>query len=82
MNYLVFPFGKYKGVKIEDLPSTYIILCLEQFDLPEELQDVLYGTLMGRLKVYSGIQHLLKTKDSEQVNEWLNLKRENYERMD
>lgn len=82
MQYLVFPFGKYKGVKIKDLPSTYIVLALETFDLPVDLNDQLYGTLMGRLKVYSGVQNLLKKKNKKEVNEWLNAKYNLYERLD
>jgi hypothetical protein len=40
MYYEVFPFGKYKGVKLTELPSTYIVLALEKFELPDELSDL------------------------------------------
>ena len=53
MEYLVFPFGKYKGVKINELPTTYIALALEKFELPFELGDQLYKTLLGRMGAYS-----------------------------
>jgi uncharacterized protein (DUF3820 family) len=53
MEYLVFPFGKYKGVKLEDLPSTYIVLALEKFELPDELNLEIYNILLGRLGVFS-----------------------------
>ena len=52
MEYLVFPFGKYKGVKLEDLPSTYIVLALEKFDLPDELKDRLLFIIHSRLGVH------------------------------
>lgn len=38
MNYEKMPFGKYKGVKIEDLPTEYMAYALEKFDLPDELK--------------------------------------------
>lgn len=53
MNYLVFPFGKYKGVKLKDLPSTYIVLVLEKYELPEELVKELRYILLGRFNVFS-----------------------------
>lgn len=53
MEYLVFPFGKYKGVKLRELPSTYIVLALESFDLPEELSTELFRVLMGRFGLFS-----------------------------
>lgn len=55
MEYLVFPFGKYKGVKLQDLPSTYIVLALEKFDLPEELSLEMGKILYGRFQLYSQI---------------------------
>jgi hypothetical protein len=53
MEYLVFPFGKYKGVALTELPSTYIVLALEKFELPVELHVELTRILFGRFKVYS-----------------------------
>lgn len=60
MYYKVFPFGKYKGVKLTDLPSTYIVLALEQYELPDELTTGLRSILFGRLKVYSLIKKSIK----------------------
>lgn len=37
MSYEKFPFGKYKGYDLNDLPTTYIVYALEEFDLPDEL---------------------------------------------
>lgn len=62
MEYLVFPFGKYKGVLLKELPSTYIVLALESFDLPKELQSELFMILMGRFNVFSGVANLCKQK--------------------
>ena len=53
MEYLVFPFGKYKGVKLRELPSTYIVLELESFDLPQELSSELFRVLLGRFGLFS-----------------------------
>jgi hypothetical protein len=58
MYYEVFPFGKYKGVKLKDLPSTYIVLSLEQFELPIDLHNELRFILLGRLNVYSSVKNL------------------------
>lgn len=57
MNYEVFPFGKYKGVKLNELPSTYIVLALESFALPEELNGELGRILLGRLRVYTSLNN-------------------------
>jgi uncharacterized protein (DUF3820 family) len=53
MEYLVFPFGKYKGVALTELPSTYIVFALETFQLPDELNRELRQILLGRLKVFT-----------------------------
>lgn len=60
MQYLVFPFGKYKGVKLRELPSTYIVFALETFELPHELRTEMYRILLGRFYVYSGMNKQLK----------------------
>ena len=76
MYYEVFPFGKYKGVKLNDLPSTYIVLVLEQFEMPKELNDELSKILLGRFSVYSQfkIMHELNNKNAmlEFYNERIN----------
>ena len=61
MEYLVFPFGKYKGEKLEDLPSTYIVLALEKFDLPEELLKELKLILFGRLNYFSEMNEFVES---------------------
>ena len=58
MEYLVFPFGKYKGEKLEDLPSTYIVLALEKFELPDELKEKLLFIIHSRLGVHDLILQL------------------------
>lgn len=79
MYYEVFPFGKYKGVKLTELPSTYIVLSLEQFELPHELQSELYKILLGRLKVFSLIENNVKTLTKKECLIWLKDRRNNYE---
>ena len=39
MNLDVFPFGKYKGTKTKDLPSTYVVLALEKFFYLKSLKE-------------------------------------------
>jgi uncharacterized protein (DUF3820 family) len=53
MSYEVFPFGKYKGVKLNDLPSSYIAYAIEKFELPKDLRNEIGRILLGRLNVYS-----------------------------
>ena len=68
MEYLVFPFGKYKGTKLEDLPSTYIVLALEKFELPDELHYELTLIIYGRLKVFSFVlDNLVFTNVDERI---------------
>lgn len=80
MEYLVFPFGKYKGEKLTDLPSTYIVLALEKFELPEELQIELSRILLGRLGVYSGVYEKLNSMTKANFKIWLNERMEGYEK--
>lgn len=62
MEYLVFPFGKYKGEKLTDLPSTYIVLALEKFELPEQLTTELRMILYGRLNCWNVSKQLLSDR--------------------
>lgn len=51
MNYEKFPFGKYKGHLLTDLPNTYIVYALETFELPEELVWKLHECLLENLSI-------------------------------
>lgn len=79
MYYEVFPFGKYKGVKLTDLPSTYIVLALEQFELPKELMDELGRIIFGRFKVYSQFEDLISNNSKKENIELLSLRKSKYE---
>ena len=79
MYYEVFPFGKYKGVKLTDLPSTYIVLCLEQFELPKELINELGRIIFGRFKVYSLFEDLILNNSKKENIELLLLRKSKYE---
>jgi uncharacterized protein (DUF3820 family) len=66
MKYEVFPFGKYNGVPLRELPSTYIVLAIEKFTLPEDLRNELARILAGRLGVYSSMyQNLIVLKNEK-----------------
>ena len=52
MTYEVFPFGKYKGVLLTELQSTYIVYALEEFALPDELKNDLLSVLAGRIGLF------------------------------
>lgn len=80
MEYLVFPFGKYKGVLLNELPSTYIVLSLEQFDLPEELKLEIFYILLGRLKVYTSMRSHLEENGYEAFVSMLHHHLDKYEK--
>jgi hypothetical protein len=69
MEYLVFPFGKYRGVELTELPSTYIVLALEKFELPYELKAELVYILYGRLGAFSAFREIMSknTKSSTDI---------------
>lgn len=71
MYYEVFPFGKYKGVKLTELPSTYIVLALEKFELPDELCLELKMILFGRFKMYSFIGYINKSKTKQEIKDFV-----------
>jgi uncharacterized protein (DUF3820 family) len=79
MYYEVFPFGKYKGVKLKDLPSTYIVLVLEQFELPIELKDELGKILLGRIYLYSQMKDIFLTKSKSDFLDFINERINTYE---
>lgn len=49
MNYLTFPFGKYKGFRISEIPINYVVYALQNMDLPEELNEQLRDVLIEQL---------------------------------
>jgi uncharacterized protein (DUF3820 family) len=51
MNYEKFPFGKYKGYLLSELPNTYIVYALETFDLPAELMHQMRSILLINLGI-------------------------------
>ena len=67
MYYEVFPFGKYKGVKLKELPSTYIVFALEQFELPNEMNSELGRTLLGRFSIFSGVKKMIETESKKNL---------------
>ena len=79
MYYEVFPFGKYKGVKLTELPSTYIVLALEKFELPTELKEELSKIFLGRFNMYSQAKDLVASLDSESLLELLSSRIKQYE---
>jgi hypothetical protein len=79
MEYLVFPFGKYKGVKLRELPSTYVVLALESFDLPQELSNELFRVLMGRFGLFSIIADSCSKRSKKEFIELNKLNASQYE---
>jgi uncharacterized protein (DUF3820 family) len=67
MYYEVFPFGKYKGIKLKELPSTYIVFALEQFELPNEMNSELGRILLGRFSVFSGVKKMIETESKKNL---------------
>ncbi len=49
MTYHTFPFGKYKGFDLYELPITYVVYALESFSLPDELRLDLQNILAEKL---------------------------------
>lgn len=49
MNYEKFPFGKYKGHRLEDIPPSYLVYALKEFDLPIELMNSIKDTIIKDL---------------------------------
>ncbi len=50
MNYQTMPFGKYKGWRIDDIPTNYICYALMEFDLPPELRATMFNQMVDNLK--------------------------------
>lgn len=61
MNYLTFPFGKYKGHFIDELPNNYICYALGNMDLPIELNEALKRVLIQNLNLFD----IIVTEDED-----------------
>jgi uncharacterized protein (DUF3820 family) len=51
MSYEFFPFGKYAGHEIAEIPTTYLIYALENFTLPEELNEAMRFEVFERIGI-------------------------------
>lgn len=49
MIYDRFPFGKYKGFDLADIPTNYLCYAIEEFDLPVELTNQIKVIICLRL---------------------------------
>jgi uncharacterized protein (DUF3820 family) len=49
MQYHAMPFGKYKGVVVNELPDTYLVYAIRTFELPQELRNLLCFELLDRV---------------------------------
>ena len=43
-----FPFGKYAGINIKDLPTQYITYAIMTFALPPDLLNEMFDEIMDR----------------------------------
>jgi uncharacterized protein (DUF3820 family) len=46
--YMKFPWGKYRGIYLKDVPSEYLIWCLQNYVNEEGMLQVLADELMFR----------------------------------
>lgn len=46
-----FPFGKYKGKTIDEIPCTYLAYAIENFDLPEDYVNKMRIEVYNRLNI-------------------------------
>lgn len=49
MNYEAMPFGKFKGVRITEIPTNYLCYAVEEFELPIELENQIKFEISIRL---------------------------------
>jgi uncharacterized protein (DUF3820 family) len=52
MTYNTFPFGKYKGTHLSELPINYLTHALQSFELPQELEEDLAFYLVISLNLH------------------------------
>jgi hypothetical protein len=49
MNYQSMPFGKFKGIRIVEIPTNYLCYAVEEFELPIELENAIKFEVSVRL---------------------------------
>lgn len=64
-----FPFGKYKGTPLIDLPSTYIVFALETFKLHVDMDSQLRTILMCRIGFDDFAEWLIIDKTKREAKE-------------
>jgi hypothetical protein len=62
MNYFerLFPFGKFRDYRLQDVDTAYLIHALENFDLSEELKHDINRTLLYKIKAFNLFQSYLE----------------------
>lgn len=80
MKYEVFPFGKYKGIKLKDLPFSYLALAIEKFELPEDLHNEIGRIMFGMMRSYSSSKELLLTMTKKELIKFYDSRIETYEK--
>jgi len=56
----LFPFGKFRDYKLQDVDTAYLIHALENFDLSEELKHDINRTLLYKIKAFNLFQSYLE----------------------
>lgn len=51
MSYEVMPFGKFKGVKIEQIETSYLCYASDNFDLPLDLVEIIKENIFMRFEI-------------------------------
>jgi uncharacterized protein (DUF3820 family) len=64
-NLRTMSFGKYEGVCIKDLPTTYIAFCIQSFNLPGFFKLELIQELDARL----GVSESLKLNERQLIED-------------
>lgn len=59
------PWGKNKGDDIEDLDSSYIVYCLENFDLKPDLRGAMEREMHDRYSLHKSAYHNEKIDDKK-----------------
>lgn len=70
--YVKMPFGKYKGYYLVDLPESYIVYALTEFDLDDELKESLVVALINKLKVWDILTYWCCSKTTTNNSTGLN----------
>jgi len=71
MQETTWPFGKFSGYKISELPDSYLMFAIRNINLEENLKKEVQQEIMLRIEIDTPLSERTKQKIEEYSIEWI-----------